>query len=77
MSSYDPDHRARSADAGGGWIIGIIVVVLLALGIWWWAGAGSGPEAVGAHLTAPPTTNGSARHWPIRCPRRRRPERRS
>jgi hypothetical protein len=60
MSSYDPDHRARSADAGGGWIIGIIVVVLLALGLWWWAGAGSGPEAVGAHLTAPPTTNGSA-----------------
>jgi cytoskeletal protein RodZ len=62
MSTYDPNNRPRmrSADSGGGWIIGIIVGVLIGLGIWWWAGTtASGPHT--ATTNAPPaTTTGSA-----------------
>ena len=47
MSTYAPNERQRtmSGNAGGGWIVGIIVVVLIGLGIWWWTGtSGAGPR---------------------------------
>lgn len=59
MSTYDPNNRPnpRSANSGGGWIIGIIIVVLIALGIWWSTGT-TGPRT--ADTNSPPTaTTGS------------------
>ena len=61
MSHYDPDLRARSANAGGGWIIGIVVVVLVGLGVWWWATTtGPGPQTAHSDRVGPATTTGSA-----------------
>jgi hypothetical protein len=60
MSTYDPNNRPRSGDAGGSWIIGIIVVVLIGLGVWWWAGTtGSGPTTASTG-TPPAATTGAA-----------------
>lgn len=61
MSHHDPDLQARSADAGGGWIIGIVVVVLVGLGVWWWATTtGPGPQIAHSDRVGSATTTGSA-----------------
>ena len=50
-----------SGNAGGGWIVGIIVVVLIGLGIWWWTGtSGAGPRTAGTTAQAPATTTDAA-----------------
>ena len=62
MSTYGPNERPRtmSGNAGGGWIVGIIVVVLIGLGIWWWTGtSGAGPRTAGTTAQAPVTTTGA------------------
>lgn len=63
MSTFDPNDngpRVSSGNAGGGWIIGIIVVVLVGLSVWWWAGPGAGPHTANMGSSTPATTNGSA-----------------
>jgi len=63
MSTYDPNNRPRPAtgNAGGSWIVGIIVVVLIGLGIWWWAGTGgSRPPTATTTAVPPATTTGAA-----------------
>jgi len=63
MSTYDPNNRPRTStgNAGGSWIIGIIVVVLIGLGIWWWAGtSGAGPRTAITGTASPATTSGAA-----------------
>ena len=69
MSNWDPVQRAKAANAGGKWIIGIIAIVVV--GLLWWVGA-TAPErkTAGAGFPAPASTSGSAPvpAYPARTP---------